>query len=99
MMHLILLALMLDAKPVGAAELPADVAAFVARRDRCDHYRGEPADDPVRQAAITRALAETCRGTDAELARLLRRHARNSGAQMRLKGYDPNIEGTAPRRR
>lgn len=84
--------------PVGAAELPHDVTAFVARRDRCDHFRGEEADDPARQAAIAKALAETCHGTDAELTRLRRRHAEDAGVQQRLRGYDTNIEGTVARR-
>lgn len=98
MIRLILMTLMLKASPVSAAEMPDDVAAFVARRDRCDHYRGEPVDDPAREAAVTKALAETCRGTDAERARLLDRHARDADVQKRLRAYDPNIEGSAPHR-
>ena len=98
MIWLILLTLMLKVSPVFAADMPDDVKIFIARRDKCDHYRGEPVDDPERQAAITKLWAETCRGTDAERIRLLRRYARNTIVQKRLKTYDPNIEAIDPRK-
>lgn len=98
-----LLAVLLAALPAVAAELPSpllppDVAAFVARRDRCDHLRGEDAEDVARRAAITRALEADCRGTDAELARLRQRHADDAAVRHRLSGYDPDIEGLVSRR-
>jgi hypothetical protein len=92
MRHLVPAALLLVSMPALASELPRDVAAFVARRDRCDHFRGEEADDPARAAAIARALEANCRGTDAELARLKRRHAGDPAVRARLSGYDPRIE-------
>ncbi|MFC0406898.1 hypothetical protein [Roseomonas elaeocarpi] len=68
------------------------MVAFIARRDRCDHVRGEEADDPARAAVLARALERNCRGTDADLARLKRRHAGNPAVRSRLDGYDPRIE-------
>ena len=82
----------LPATPAPAAELPRDVAAFVARRDRCDHFRGEESDDPARAAGIARALDRNCRGTDAELARLRRRHADNPAIRARLQRYEAQVE-------
>ncbi|WP_338664373.1 hypothetical protein VQH23_04235 [Pararoseomonas sp. SCSIO 73927] len=84
--------LALLATPAPAAELPRDVAAFTARRDRCDHFRGEESDDPARAAEIARALDRNCRGTDAELARLKRRHAGNPAARARLDRYEARVE-------
>ena len=92
-------ALLPGPQPICAADLPPDVVAFVARRDRCDHLRGEDVEDAVRRLAISRALTANCRGTDAELARLLRRHAGNARVQNRLGGYDSEVEGVSSRRR
>lgn len=55
-----LLALLIAATPALAAVLPPEVAAFIARRDRCDHFRGEESDDPARQRTIQRALTANC---------------------------------------
>jgi len=93
------LLVMLGPAPASAADLPPDVVAFMARRDRCDHFRGEDATDAARRIAIDRALAANCRGTDAQRALLLRRHAGNPAVRDRLDGYDPDVEGSASRRR
>jgi hypothetical protein len=85
-------ALLLATPAAQAARLPPDVEAYAARRDRCDHWRGEASDDPGRAAEIRRALVRECRGTDAALARLLRRHARNRNVTKRLEAYDAHIE-------
>ena len=85
--------MLLATQIASSAELPKDVSTFVARRGRCDHFRGEDAADAARQAEIALALTDTCRGTDAELARLLRRHAHEPAIRDRLKAYDPTIEG------
>lgn len=74
--------------------LPADVRAFVERRYECDHFRGEASPDPSRAAQISRELERLCTGTDAELARLKRAHARNRAVQRALADYDPNVEQT-----
>ncbi|MBI0538923.1 hypothetical protein D9599_25555 [Roseomonas sp. KE2513] len=88
----IVLAVLLTLGPALAADLPREVAAFVARRDRCDHFRGEDPADPVRSAQIARALEVNCRGTDAELARLKRRHGGDPAIRARLGRYDPQVE-------
>ncbi len=75
------------------APLPADVRAFISRRDDCDHFRGETASDATRQAQIERQLRQLCTGTDRELARLLRRYAQNAAVMTALDTYDRNIEG------
>jgi hypothetical protein len=72
--------------------LPADVRAFVARRDRCDHFRGEDSDDPARQREIGRSLERYCTGTDATLARLKVRYRGNVRVARLLSRYDPNVE-------
>jgi hypothetical protein len=97
--RLTVLFILLGATPIFAADLPQDVGAFVARRDRCDHFRGEESDDPARSAEIRDALSQNCRGTDAELARLLGRYTGSSVIRRQLEGYDRHIEDLAPRQR
>ncbi len=75
-----------------AGDLPGDVAGFLARRECCDHFRGEESDDPARAAEIRRALAANCRGTDAELARLRRRYAGNPAIRARLAALERQVE-------
>lgn len=85
-------ALLLAAPAAAEARLPPDVMAYVTRRDRCDHWRGEASGDPRRAAEIQRAVTHECRGSDAGLARLLRRHARDKAVTRRLDFYDARIE-------
>lgn len=91
-MRFLLPAALLLASPAMADQLPRDVAGFIARRDRCDHFRGEESEDPARAAEIRRALTANCRGTDAELARLRRRYAGNPAIRARLAGYESRVE-------
>jgi len=72
--------------------LPREVRAYVARRDTCDHYRGEDSPDAARQKEIDAATIRFCTGADRQLARLKRIHARNRAVQRRLDRYDPRIE-------
>lgn len=88
----LLLTALLVAGAARGTELPPDVASFLARRDRCDHFRGEDSDDPARAAEIRRGLAANCRGTDAELARLRRRYASNAGIRARLNALEGRVE-------
>ncbi|MBP0494256.1 hypothetical protein [Roseomonas indoligenes] len=92
MIRRLIAAALLLTMPALAADLPRDVAAFVARRDRCDHFRGEGSDDPARAARIARALERNCRGTDADLARLKRRHAGDPAIRARLDRYEAQVE-------
>ncbi|MBB4010055.1 hypothetical protein [Allorhizobium taibaishanense] len=83
------------AEPLFAqtADLPQEVRAFISRRDNCDHFRGEASDDANRRAEIDRELRRLCSGSDAELARLMRRYAGNKVILDLLNQYDPDIEG------
>jgi hypothetical protein len=81
------------AAPVkAAAALPADVAAFVERRDACDHWRGEEPYDPMRAIEIARAIRETCTGSDRALKTLRRKYRADPAVLRRLTGYDAKIE-------
>lgn len=86
------LPLLLTFSTAQGAQLPPDVTAYVARRDRCDHWRGEASDDPGRAAEIAQAVMRECRGSDPALARLLRRYSGNRPVMRRLDAYDRRIE-------
>lgn len=76
------------------AQLPADVAGFVERREGCDHFRGEAAYDEERGKFLLQAMKETCTGTDDELARLRRIHAANASVISALANFEDSIEYT-----
>lgn len=75
-----------------ASALPQDVAAFIERRDQCDHFRGEEPYDDTRAAELAVKLRETCTGTDAALERLKKKYAGSAAISAKLAGYDPAIE-------
>jgi cytochrome c556 len=77
---------------VSARQLPADVAAFVERRDSCDHFRDEEPYDAERAAELKAKLKETCTGSDKELADLRRKYARNRKIMYRLSNYENRVE-------
>lgn len=86
-----------DASPQPASMgdangLPADVAAFRKRREECDHFRGEEPYDAERAAELRKALDRTCKGTDAELASLRRRHAGEKATIAALSDYEATVE-------
>lgn len=58
-----------------ASGLPADVAAYVQKRDRCDHWRGEEASDAARKREIDDAIARECTGLGDTLTQLRDRYA------------------------
>jgi hypothetical protein len=72
--------------------LPRDVRAFIARRDECDHFRGEEPSDEARAAELERKLKQTCTGTDAALAALRRDHAGEPAAIAALANYEDSVE-------
>jgi hypothetical protein len=76
----------------GTSALPADVAAFIQRRDACDHLRGEEPYDAARAAELKRGLAENCTGTDRELAALRRKYAAQARVMKRLSRYEDQVE-------
>lgn len=79
------------AKDTGAT-LPADVVAFRAKRDECDHFRGEEPTDAARAAFLEKSLERTCKGTDAALQALRKRHAEDPAAIAALAPYEDDIE-------
>ncbi|WP_377296524.1 hypothetical protein [Rhizobium sp. SGZ-381] len=82
---------------VGAAasasgrDLPADVSAFVAKREQCDHFREEPPGDAARRQEIAAALEASCRGTDARLKALKQKY-RSGPVRALLDGFEAQIE-------
>jgi hypothetical protein len=74
--------------------LPQDVAEFLAQREECDHWRGEPPWDQARAAQIDWYSCQACSGTDGKLARLKRKYARNAQVMSELKPLTPKIEST-----
>jgi hypothetical protein len=83
---------LLVALPALAIDLPHDVADFLARRERCDYFRGEDPVNPARAAAVARGLQAHCRGTDAELAQIKRRYVQDPAIRARLDALDPLVE-------
>lgn len=73
-------------------KLPADILAFRAKRDDCDHFRGEEPYDAKRAAFLKAALARTCTGTDKALAALRKRYVGQPALLDVLKAYEDRIE-------
>ena len=79
------------AQPLPGA-LPIDVVTFKAKRDTCDHFRGEESDGPSRAAEIDKALAVNCTGTDISLAELRKRYVGDARVTAALAGYEAKVE-------
>jgi hypothetical protein len=75
-----------------AAAAGQDLRDFVARRQQCDHFRGEEGSTPKRQAELAAKLQEFCAGTDAALTALKNKYRDDSAASKTLAGFDANIE-------
>lgn len=78
----------------AGSALPKDVRAFVARRDVCDHFRGEFPDppDPERVKEVNENLERYCKGTDAKLSQLKHRYAKKRDVMRKLNAYEETIE-------
>jgi hypothetical protein len=72
--------------------LPADVKAFVERRDLCDHFRGEEPYDAERRKFLETRTRSLCKGTDRKLMALKSKHKANPEALAKLNQYEPQIE-------
>lgn len=72
--------------------LPDEVRDFVARRDQCDHFRGEEASSEKRQAYLDEQLKKYCAGTDAQLAQLKKKYAGQPAVGKALARFDARIE-------
>lgn len=71
---------------------PKDVRDFLARRESCDHRRGEEGYDDERKAEIAWATCQECQGTDAALAALKRKYRGNATIIEKLGEFDSKIE-------
>ena len=84
---------------------PHEIRAFVAQRDECDHWRGEPwpevqadADATQQQSQAERrteigdGLDRTCKGTDKRLRALKHAYAMDKSISEVLDGYETDIE-------
>lgn len=75
----------------AAEQLPVDVKNFIARREQCDHFRGEDADDAKRAAFLRKKMNTYCKGTDAQLKALRTKYASDVTLVKRLRHYE-NVE-------
>ena len=89
--------LVLAGGAIGQTKLPPDVARFVARRDGCDHFRGEEPYDEERRKFLHQQMLELCVGTDSQLAELKKKYRTNKAVTAKLNEYEPQIE--APQRK
>ncbi len=99
MRALILLALfsVFAVAEAGPNPLPKEVKAFIAERNTCDHFRGEPyeGDSPEqieRRTFIMDSLDIFCSGTDRRLAALKRRYKNNRSVMQELNKFEEKVE-------
>jgi hypothetical protein len=69
-----------------------DYSQFTARRDLCNHFRGEEAYDAARAREIAAGVKRYCTGTDRELRQLRKKYARNPNVLEQLKRYEDSVE-------
>ncbi len=74
------------------SQFPKDVAAFLAERESCDHWRGEAGYDDERQADINWSICQSCTGTDAKLAILKKKYRASRVIVEKLDELEPQIE-------
>lgn len=94
------LILLLASSHAGALtppRIPSEVSAFIAERNICDHFRGEPAegDSPEqveRREFVLDSLDIYCAGTDKRLAALKRRYKANPAVMRRLNRFEEHVE-------
>ncbi|MDO5609887.1 MAG: hypothetical protein Q4G62_03765 [Pseudomonadota bacterium] len=77
---------------LGSCGWPRDVREFVARRDLCDHFRGEEAYNAQRGAFLVKRMGQTCTGSDAALARLKAKYRQNTALLPMLNTFEDSIE-------
>jgi hypothetical protein len=76
----------------------SDFKKFVDDRDACEHFGGEVPDppDPERMKEIVEQMNIYCTGTDARLAALKAKHAKNAEMMSKLNEYEDRIERIRP---
>lgn len=74
--------------------LPKDLERFIAKRESCDHFRGEipSPGDKQRMKELGQAVRKWCKGTDRSLAQLKKKYAADPGITDQLSEFEPNIE-------
>lgn len=77
--------------------VPKEVKNFIAERNLCDHFRGEPydGDSPEqveRRAFVVDSLDIYCAGTDKRLAALKRRYKNNEAVMKQLNKFEEQVE-------
>jgi hypothetical protein len=71
-----------------------DLATFLERRATCDHFRGEVPDppDPQRLREVQQGIADSCTGTDAQLAALRQRYRDDPAVTKQLAQFEDRVE-------
>ncbi len=69
-----------------------EYSQFTARRDQCDHFRGEEPYDAARAREIAAKVKQYCTGTDRELRRLRKRYAHDPHVLERLRRFENSVE-------
>lgn len=74
--------------------LPKDVEKFIAKRESCDHFRGEIPDpgEKRRMQEVNREIEKWCKGTDKRLAQLKKKYVANSVVMKQLDEFEPDVE-------
>ncbi|TKR33245.1 SH3 domain-containing protein [Luteimonas gilva] len=83
----------LDSVPsLYTGELPADAAAFVKRREECEHFLGEEPYDAARKAYLDKAIRQTCAGGNRRLRELRAKYRNDAPVLYALSGYEDLAE-------
>lgn len=90
----LLVALVLTACITHTEESLADFKKFVDDRDACEHFGGEIPDppNPERMKEVLEQMKIYCTGTDARLAALKAKYAKNPKVMSKLNEYEESIE-------
>lgn len=83
----------------ASERLPADVRAFMEKREGCDHMRGELLDssEAQRLKEVSREIDKLCKGTDRRLAGLKRKYASHRDVMRQLNRFQAQIEASSAR--
>lgn len=78
----------------GDVVFPKEVQRFIAKREGCDHFRGEIGenDDEKRQREVQANLKKLCTGTDRQLNALLKKYQGRPEIIERLSEFETDIE-------
>lgn len=78
--------------PLYGGELPADAAAFVRRREECEHFLGEEPYDAARKEYLDKAVRESCGGGNRQLRALRAKYRSDAPVLYALSGYEELAE-------